>query len=114
MMRTIASPYVVLPIDNIDTDIIIPARFLKVTEKTGPARRGGRGSPHRCAARRDHRPRGTHDHPGRRNERVLPDRTVPALLPPQRPRRAELPPGSGGSDRRLRAASRDGALMAPA
>ena len=38
MMRTIASPYVVLPIDNIDTDIIIPARFLKVTEKTGLGR----------------------------------------------------------------------------
>jgi len=37
-MRTIASPYVVLAIDNIDTDIIIPARFLKVTEKTGLGR----------------------------------------------------------------------------
>ena len=37
-VRTIASPYVVLPIDNIDTDIIIPARFLKVTEKTGLGR----------------------------------------------------------------------------
>jgi 3-isopropylmalate/(R)-2-methylmalate dehydratase small subunit len=37
-MRSIASSYVVLPIDNIDTDIIIPARFLKVTEKTGLGR----------------------------------------------------------------------------
>ena len=37
-IRTIASSYVVLPIDNIDTDIIIPARFLKVTEKTGLGR----------------------------------------------------------------------------
>ena len=37
-IRTIASPYVVLPIDNVDTDIIIPARFLKVTEKTGLGR----------------------------------------------------------------------------
>jgi 3-isopropylmalate/(R)-2-methylmalate dehydratase small subunit len=37
-MRSIASSCVVLPIDNIDTDIIIPARFLKVTEKTGLGR----------------------------------------------------------------------------
>jgi len=37
-IRTIASSYVVLPIDNIDTDIIIPARFLKVTGKTGLGR----------------------------------------------------------------------------
>src|SRR2546428_6686666 len=37
-IRTIASPYIVLPIDNIDTDIIIPARFLKVTGKTGLGR----------------------------------------------------------------------------
>ena len=32
-IRAIASSYVVLAIDNIDTDIIIPARFLKVTGK---------------------------------------------------------------------------------
>ena len=38
MIRTIASSYVVLPIDNIDTDIIIPARFLKVTGKAGLGR----------------------------------------------------------------------------
>ncbi len=37
-IRTIASSYVVLPIDNIDTDIIIPARFLKVTGKAGLGR----------------------------------------------------------------------------
>src|SRR5262245_19159508 len=37
-IRTISSTYVVVPIDNIDTDIIIPARFLKVTEKTGLGR----------------------------------------------------------------------------
>jgi 3-isopropylmalate/(R)-2-methylmalate dehydratase small subunit len=37
-IRTISSTYVVLPIDNIDTDIIIPARFLKVTGKTGLGR----------------------------------------------------------------------------
>jgi 3-isopropylmalate/(R)-2-methylmalate dehydratase small subunit len=37
-IRTIWSTYVALPIDNIDTDIIIPARFLKVTEKTGLGR----------------------------------------------------------------------------
>ena len=29
------STYVVLPVDNIDTDQIIPARFLKTTERTG-------------------------------------------------------------------------------
>jgi 3-isopropylmalate/(R)-2-methylmalate dehydratase small subunit len=37
-IRTIASTYVVLPIDNVDTDIIIPARFLKVTGKAGLGR----------------------------------------------------------------------------
>ncbi len=37
-IRTIASTYVVLPIDNIDTDIIIPARFLKVIGKAGLGR----------------------------------------------------------------------------
>lgn len=37
-IRTLTSRTVVLPIDNIDTDIIIPARFLKVTEKTGLGR----------------------------------------------------------------------------
>ena len=37
-IRTIASSYVVLPMDNIDTDIIIPARFLKVTGKAGLGR----------------------------------------------------------------------------
>jgi 3-isopropylmalate/(R)-2-methylmalate dehydratase small subunit len=37
-IRAIASTYVVLPIDNIDTDIIIPARFLKVTGKAGLGR----------------------------------------------------------------------------
>ncbi len=37
-IRTIASSYIVLPIDNIDTDIIIPARFLKVTGKAGLGR----------------------------------------------------------------------------
>ncbi len=34
---TLASPIVVLPIANIDTDQIIPARFLKVTDKNGLA-----------------------------------------------------------------------------
>jgi 3-isopropylmalate/(R)-2-methylmalate dehydratase small subunit len=38
MIRAITSSYVVLPIDNIDTDIIIPARFLKVTGKAGLGR----------------------------------------------------------------------------
>ena len=37
-IRSITSTYVVLPIDNIDTDIIIPARFLKVTGKAGLGR----------------------------------------------------------------------------
>ena len=37
-IRTIASTYIVLPIDNIDTDVIIPARFLKVTGKAGLGR----------------------------------------------------------------------------
>jgi 3-isopropylmalate/(R)-2-methylmalate dehydratase small subunit len=37
-IRAITSTYVVLPIDNIDTDIIIPARFLKVTGKAGLGR----------------------------------------------------------------------------
>jgi 3-isopropylmalate/(R)-2-methylmalate dehydratase small subunit len=37
-IRAIASTYVVLAIDNIDTDIIIPARFLKVTGKAGLGR----------------------------------------------------------------------------
>jgi 3-isopropylmalate/(R)-2-methylmalate dehydratase small subunit len=32
---TLTSTYVVLPVDNIDTDQIIPARFLKVTDKRG-------------------------------------------------------------------------------
>jgi len=32
---TLASIYVVLPADNVDTDQIIPARFLKVTDKRG-------------------------------------------------------------------------------
>jgi 3-isopropylmalate/(R)-2-methylmalate dehydratase small subunit len=34
-IRTFTSPTVVLPIDNVDTDQIIPARFLKVTSKVG-------------------------------------------------------------------------------
>jgi 3-isopropylmalate/(R)-2-methylmalate dehydratase small subunit len=33
--KTIQSRAVVLPVNNIDTDQIIPARFLKVTDKTG-------------------------------------------------------------------------------
>jgi 3-isopropylmalate/(R)-2-methylmalate dehydratase small subunit len=32
---TLTSTYVVLPADNVDTDQIIPARFLKVTDKVG-------------------------------------------------------------------------------
>ena len=32
---TLASTYVVLPADNVDTDQIIPARFLKVIDKRG-------------------------------------------------------------------------------
>ncbi|HEX4447870.1 MAG TPA: 3-isopropylmalate dehydratase small subunit [Polyangiaceae bacterium] len=32
---TLTATYVVLPVDNIDTDQIIPARFLKVTDKKG-------------------------------------------------------------------------------
>ncbi len=32
---TFESTYVVVPVDNIDTDQIIPARFLKVTDKKG-------------------------------------------------------------------------------
>ena len=32
---TLASTYVVLPVDDIDTDQIIPARFLKTTDKRG-------------------------------------------------------------------------------
>jgi 3-isopropylmalate/(R)-2-methylmalate dehydratase small subunit len=32
---TFSSTYVVLPVENIDTDQIIPARFLKVTDKRG-------------------------------------------------------------------------------
>ncbi len=34
-ITTIASPVVVLPIENIDTDQIIPARFLKTIERVG-------------------------------------------------------------------------------
>jgi len=34
-IRTFTSKTVVLPIDNVDTDQIIPARFLKVTSKVG-------------------------------------------------------------------------------
>ncbi len=37
-IRTIESPCVALPIDNIDTDQIIPARFLKVTGREGLGR----------------------------------------------------------------------------
>jgi 3-isopropylmalate/(R)-2-methylmalate dehydratase small subunit len=33
--KTLTSTYVVVPVDNIDTDQIIPARFLKVTDKKG-------------------------------------------------------------------------------
>ncbi len=36
--NTLTSRVVVLPVDNIDTDQIIPARFLKTTEKTGLGR----------------------------------------------------------------------------
>jgi 3-isopropylmalate/(R)-2-methylmalate dehydratase small subunit len=32
---TLESTYVVLPVDNVDTDQIVPARFLKVTDKRG-------------------------------------------------------------------------------
>jgi hypothetical protein len=34
-IRTFSSKTVLLPIDNVDTDQIIPARFLKVTSKQG-------------------------------------------------------------------------------
>jgi len=34
-IRVVSSTTVVLPIDNVDTDQIIPARFLKVTSKAG-------------------------------------------------------------------------------
>ena len=34
-LRPFASPFVVLPVDNVDTDQIIPARFLTTTERTG-------------------------------------------------------------------------------
>ncbi len=34
-IKSFSSTVVVLPIDNIDTDQIIPARFLKVTNKAG-------------------------------------------------------------------------------
>jgi 3-isopropylmalate/(R)-2-methylmalate dehydratase small subunit len=34
-IRSIHSRCVVLPFDNIDTDVIIPARFLKVTDRSG-------------------------------------------------------------------------------
>lgn len=34
-VRTIESPYVVLDAQNVDTDQIIPARFLKVTDRAG-------------------------------------------------------------------------------
>ncbi|MBN1541273.1 3-isopropylmalate dehydratase small subunit, partial [candidate division KSB1 bacterium] len=33
--KTLTSPYIVLPMPDIDTDQIIPARFLKVTDKAG-------------------------------------------------------------------------------
>jgi hypothetical protein len=33
--KTIVSTFVPLPIDNVDTDQIIPARFLKATERKG-------------------------------------------------------------------------------
>ena len=36
--NTLTSRLVLLPVDNIDTDQIIPARFLKTTEKTGLGR----------------------------------------------------------------------------
>jgi 3-isopropylmalate/(R)-2-methylmalate dehydratase small subunit len=34
-MRSFTARYISLPVENIDTDQIIPARFLKTTEKTG-------------------------------------------------------------------------------
>jgi 3-isopropylmalate/(R)-2-methylmalate dehydratase small subunit len=36
--QTFTSPTVVLPVDNVDTDQIIPARFLKGTSRTGLGR----------------------------------------------------------------------------
>ncbi len=33
--QTLTSTYVPLPIENVDTDQIIPARFLKATDKEG-------------------------------------------------------------------------------
>jgi 3-isopropylmalate/(R)-2-methylmalate dehydratase small subunit len=35
MMNVFTSHYIILPVENIDTDQIIPARFLKTTEKVG-------------------------------------------------------------------------------
>ena len=37
-LRSVVSTWVVLPMENIDTDVIVPARFLKVTEKGGLGR----------------------------------------------------------------------------
>jgi 3-isopropylmalate/(R)-2-methylmalate dehydratase small subunit len=37
-VRSIVSTYVALPVDNVDTDVIIPARFLKVTGRAGLGR----------------------------------------------------------------------------
>ena len=34
-ITTFTAPYVALPMENVDTDQIIPARFLKTTNKAG-------------------------------------------------------------------------------
>jgi len=68
-IRTIASTYIVLPIDNIDTDVIIPARFLKVTERGGLGRYLFAGW--RCAADGTPHPDFVLNRPEARTARVL-------------------------------------------
>ena len=67
--ETFTSTYVVLPNDNVDTDQIIPARFLKTTERTGL----GAAAFHDWRYQRDGTPNATFplNQPGANDARIL-------------------------------------------
>ena len=68
-IEAFTSTYVVLPADNVDTDQIIPARFLKTTERTGL----GAAAFHDWRYRPDGSPNAAFplNHPGAAGARVL-------------------------------------------
>jgi 3-isopropylmalate/(R)-2-methylmalate dehydratase small subunit len=67
--KTFSSRIVAIPIDNIDTDQIIPARFLKTTDKTGLGQR--LFSDWRYDAEGRHRPDFVLNRPGSQGAQVL-------------------------------------------